>query len=94
MLTPMEVELSKKTIDKIARRAALLVVAKLREDQKHPPEMVTTREAAAILGISPARMRQIADRFPPHQEGREATRRAALPSQGLNQEVLESSTTK
>lgn len=69
MLTPMEVELSKKTIDKIARRAALLVVAKLREDQKHPPEMVTTREAAAILGISPARMRQIADRFPHIKKG-------------------------
>lgn len=31
--------------------------------------MVTTREAAAILGISPARMRQIADRFPHIKKG-------------------------
>lgn len=65
----MEVELSQKVIDAIAYKAATIVVSKLKaEDQAHS-QMVSTKEAAAILGITPARMRQIADRFPHIKQG-------------------------
>jgi hypothetical protein len=67
----MEVELSQKAIDAIAYKAATIVVSKLKaEDQAQAhSQMVSTKEAAAILGITPARMRQIADRFPHIKQG-------------------------
>lgn len=65
----MEVELSQKTIDAIADKAATVVVRKLKAEDKNDSEMVSTKEAAAILGITPARMRQIADRFPHIKQG-------------------------
>lgn len=67
----MEVELSQKAIDAIAYKAATIVVSKLKaEDQVQAhSQMVSTKEAAAILGITPARMRQIADRFPHIKQG-------------------------
>lgn len=55
-------ELSQKTIDGIARRTAEILLRRMAERQE--PPMATTREAAAILRISPARMRQIAARYP------------------------------
>ena len=66
----MELELSQKTIDAIAYKAATIVVKKL-NDKKNEilPEMVTTKEAAAILKITPGRMRQIAARFPHIKQG-------------------------
>ena len=64
----MEVELSQKAIDAIAYKAATIVVSKLKaEEQAH--SQMSTKEAAAILGITPARMRQIADRFPHIKQG-------------------------
>ena len=52
-----EVRLDYPTIQAIAREVARI----LRRDEL--PDMVTTEEAASILGITPARMRQIKGRF-------------------------------
>lgn len=66
----MEIALRQQDIDQIVRKVAVLVVAKLRESKEQAmPELVTTAEAAAILCISPARMRQIADRYPHIKKG-------------------------
>lgn len=73
----MEVELSQKTIDAIAHKAALIIFRKLKENKEELPEMVSTKEAAAILGITPARMRQIASRFP-HIKGGDGAQQGKL----------------
>ena len=65
----MEIELNKNTIDAIAYKAALIVVRKLKDADNSLPEMVTTKQAASILNITPGRMRQIADRFPHIKQG-------------------------
>ncbi len=68
----MEIELTQRTIDAIAYRTAVIVMQKLKKAQKESqnlPKMVSTREAAAILGITPGRMRQIAERFPHIKQG-------------------------
>ena len=59
----MELELSDRVIDQIASKVALIVVKKIKESTELN-ELVTTAEAAAILRITPGRMRQIADRYP------------------------------
>ena len=52
-------------IDRIAYKTALIVVKKLtKQRDKDYPELVTTEEAAAILHITPQRMRQIKDKYP------------------------------
>lgn len=58
-----EVTLDYPTIKAIAKEVAKL----LRRDEL--PDMVTTEEAAGILGITPSRMRQIKDRFPHMKKG-------------------------
>ncbi|MGN1260486.1 MAG: hypothetical protein ACI4UC_05195 [Alloprevotella sp.] len=68
----MEIELTQRTIDAIAYRTAVIVMQKLKKAQKESqnlPKMVSTREAAAILGITSERMRQIAERFPHIKQG-------------------------
>lgn len=68
----MEIELSQRTIDAIAYRAATIIMQKMKKAQKTGsdlPKMVSSREAAAILGITPGRMRQIAERFPHIKQG-------------------------
>lgn len=68
----MEIELTQRTIDAIAYRTAVIIMQKLKKVQKDSqnlPKMVSTREAAAILGITPGRMRQIAERFPHIKQG-------------------------
>lgn len=65
----MEIELSQKTIDEIARKVALILARKMREKKEDTPKMVSVREAASILGITPARMRMIAGRFPHIKQG-------------------------
>lgn len=67
----MELDLTQRTIDAIARKAADIVVKKLKQAQAEQPKFVSTKEAAAILNISPGRMRQIADRFPHIKKGDE-----------------------
>lgn len=58
-----EVTLDYPTIRAIAKEVARL----LKRDEM--PDLVTTQQAASILGISPARMRQIKDRFPHVKKG-------------------------
>ena len=68
----MTIELTAKDIDAIAYKAAKIVVRLLNEhngDDGKTPVMVSTKEAAAILHISPGRMRQIAGRFPHIKQG-------------------------
>lgn len=68
----MPIELTAKDIDAIAYKAATIVVRLLKKhnsDDAKAPVMVSTREAAAILHISPGRMRQIAERFPHVKQG-------------------------
>ena len=64
----MEIELSQHTIDLLSHRISLIVKKQIQEAIAQP-DMVTTKEAAAILGISPGRMRQIAERFPHIKQG-------------------------
>lgn len=59
----MELELSKRQMDEIAYKTAVIVLRKLKE-KEDVPEMVSTAEAARILGVTPGHMRRIADRFP------------------------------
>jgi predicted transcriptional regulator of viral defense system len=65
----MEIELSQKTIDAIAHKTALILARKMRNKNGDASKMVSVREAAEILGITPARMRQIAGRFPHVKQG-------------------------
>ena len=68
----MPIELTAKDIDAIAYKAAKIVVRLLEKsnvDNGKKPVMVSTKEAAAILHISPGRMRQIAGRFPHIKQG-------------------------
>lgn len=68
----MPIELTAKDIDAIANKVAKSVVRLLEKsniDNGKNPVMVSTKEAAAILHISPGRMRQIAGRFPHIKQG-------------------------
>ena len=68
----MPIELTAKDIDAIAYKAATIVVRLLQKSKVNDgkaPTMVSTKEAAAILHISPGRMRQIAGRFPHVKQG-------------------------
>lgn len=57
-------------IDDIARKVAMLVTKKVRKaNNEGGIELVTTKEAAQILGITPDRMRHIKDRFSPIKQG-------------------------
>lgn len=58
-----EVTLDYPTIQAIAKEVARI----LRRERMD--EMVTTEEAAVILGITPSRMRQIKDKFPHSKKG-------------------------
>jgi predicted transcriptional regulator of viral defense system len=64
----MEIELSQKTIDAIAHKTALILAKKMQK-KEDTSKMVSVREAASILGITPVRMRQIAGRFPHIKQG-------------------------
>lgn len=63
----MEITLSHRDKEEIAYKVALILEKRLRQNQQ--PEMVSTKEAAHILGITPCRMRQIADRYPHIKRG-------------------------
>lgn len=65
----MQIELSQKTIDEIARRTAMIVFRKFAEAEEEYPEMVTCKEAAAILHISPNNLRRRKDEFPHIKNG-------------------------
>ena len=67
----MEITLRKRDIDAIAYAVALILDKRQaeRERKSEVPEMVPTTEAARILGITPGRMRQIADKYPHTKRG-------------------------
>lgn len=62
----MEITLRKRDIDAIAYQVALILDKRQSERDRRADrhDLVTTAEAAHILGITPGRMRQIADRYP------------------------------
>lgn len=57
------VKLDSKTIDAIARKSAKYVLTGLKKKNSTEKEMVTTAEAAKILGISQNYLRVIKDNF-------------------------------
>ena len=67
----MEITLSKRDRDAIVHdlRIALLQDIKKMMAKEQQPEMVTTAEAARILGIGEKRMRDIKDRYPHIKRG-------------------------
>ena len=67
----MEITLSSRQMSELIHGVAVVVVEKLKKElaKEQLPEMVTTAEAAKILGISAGRMRQIADKYPHVKRG-------------------------
>ena len=67
----MEITLSPRQMSELIHGVAVVVVEKLKKELRGEqlPEMVTTAEAAKILGISADRMRKIADRYPHIKKG-------------------------
>lgn len=67
----MEITLSQRQVNAIAYQVALILDKRQseRERRSEEEEMVTTKEAARILGITPGRMRQIADQYPHVKRG-------------------------
>jgi hypothetical protein len=59
----MEVTLSQASVKAIAQEVANTM------QQRQTPDLCTTSEAARILGISPAYLRRIADRYPHIKQG-------------------------
>lgn len=58
----MEIELSTSAIDAIAYKVALIVEKRLREKEVFP-DLVSTEEAARILGVTPRTMRMNKDKY-------------------------------
>lgn len=59
------IELTKSTIDEIARKTATILWKKMKDAENDPlPETCTLSEAAKILHVSKDHMRRIKDRFP------------------------------
>ena len=66
----MKKEEMKELVRQIAETTTKMVITQLRSMRELPEtEMVDTREAARILGVSPAYLRQIKDRFPHKKSG-------------------------
>jgi hypothetical protein len=51
-------------LEDVARKVAFLVARNIKAAQDNSPEMVSTEEAAQILGITPDRLRHIKNKFP------------------------------
>lgn len=66
----MKKEEMKELVRQIAETTTKMVITQLRSMRDlSESEMVDTREAAKILGVSPAYLRQIKDRFPHKKSG-------------------------
>lgn len=63
----MEITLSQRDRDAIVHQLSIVLKDELAKDRV--PEMVTTAEAAKILGITACRMRQIAHKYPHIKRG-------------------------
>ena len=76
-LTAMEVTLSQASVKAIAQEVANIML------QRQTPDLCTTSEAAKILGISPAYLRRIADRYPHVKQGEGKQARLLFRKEGL-----------
>lgn len=65
----MDIFLSDGQMETIAKKTAGFLLKKLREGGEQPSEMVSVKEAAHILGITPNHMRRIKDKFPHIKNG-------------------------
>ena len=66
----MKKEEMKELVREIAQTTTKMVITQLRSMRElSESEMVDTREAARILGVSPAYLRQIKDKFPHKKSG-------------------------
>lgn len=66
----MKKEEMKELVREIAQTTTKMVITQLRSMRDlSESEMVDTREAARILGVSPAYLRQIKDKFPHKKSG-------------------------
>ncbi len=65
----MDIQLSEKQMDLIAIKTAKIILRKMKEDEEPPREMVRSKEAARILGISEKHLRRIKERFPHIKNG-------------------------
>lgn len=66
----MKKEEMKELVRQIAETTTKMVITQLRSMRDlSESEMVDTREAAKILGVSPAYLRQIKDKFPHKKSG-------------------------
>lgn len=96
------VELSDKSIKRIAEALATVMGCPMeragseaeQDDGPLPHDLLSTKEAAALLGISPSRVRAIKDRLPhikvgDNQRGRLLFRREGLLEAYLNKEPHE-----
>lgn len=73
----MEVTLSQTSVKAIAQEVANIML------QRQTPALCTTSEAAKILGISPAYLRRIADRYPHIKQGEGKQARLLFRKEGL-----------
>lgn len=62
----MRIELSEKSCEMIAQKLAVIIKG---EDVNPQCELLTTKEAAAMLKISADRMRKLKDKFPHVKSG-------------------------
>lgn len=72
----MEITLTKRDKDEIVHKLRLALMKDIRamlggdvKRESEQPEMVSTAVAAHILGVTPAYMRQIADKYPHIKRG-------------------------
>jgi hypothetical protein len=73
----MEVTLSSSSVERVAQRVVEILL------QRQTPDLCTTSEAAKILGITPAYLRRIADRYPHIKQGEGKQARLLFRKEGL-----------
>lgn len=66
-----QIKLDRASILAIAQQVVSLLDARQRQEKKQKRCMLTTTQAANVLGITPARLRQVKDRYP-HCKGSSA----------------------
>lgn len=66
-----QIKLDRASILAIAQQVVSLLDARQRQEKKQKRCMLTTTQAAHVLGITPARLRQVKDRYPHEKVGGE-----------------------
>lgn len=81
----MEITLSQRDIDAIVHKLRVALrhdLAKMVRDEQ-PPDLVTTREAAAILRVTPDHLRHVAHKYPHTKAGEGRTARLLFDRKAL-----------